>query len=188
MTAEEVKRKTAKIYADMEEVKMDNDGPVAAVATAVQELNQTTAVHAAWTEERFDKVDEGFDTVDKRFDEVDRRLNVLEKGQCDIRQAMSRMETGIREDMRMRENALVWHVTKVESGIRQDMSKMESGIRQDMAKMEKGIRQDMAKSETAIRGDIAQLTARVEQVLSFAIRDEMNVREVTGEATGEARQ
>ena len=116
MATDHIKRGTEKISKDIDEVIVRTDGALKVVATAVQEVNETLAVHAAWTEERFDQVHE--------------RLAGLETGQRTLRADLSRLEAGVRADMR-----------GLEKSLRHDMSRMERRIRGDLTELRRDLTQ-----------------------------------------------
>lgn len=99
VVAKEVKRRTDKVHHDMSEVIV-NGGPLVAVARGVQAVNETLATHAAWTEERFDMVEErlgglelGQQAIREDIAGVTVRLGNLETANVGMRAEMARMET-----------------------------------------------------------------------------------------------
>jgi hypothetical protein len=156
--AKETKRRTDQIHRETSEVIVDG-GPLAAVAGGVQAVNETLAIHAAWTEERLEAAEE--------------RLGGLELGQAAIREDIAGLTTRVG-------NLEVGFV-----GMRADMVRMEERIRGDMATMETRLRGDMATMETRIRSDFDKLAVRIDKVISFAVKDEPRLDEVERETEKE---
>ena len=124
MIAKEMKRRTDTVHRNMSEVIV-NGGPLSAVAKGVQDVNETLAHHAAWTEERFEMVED--------------RLGSLDLGQQHIREDLA----GLTVRVGSLETAFV--------GMRADMVRMETRIRDDIDEMQSQIHGDI--SQLAVRVD-----------------------------------
>jgi hypothetical protein len=93
-----MKRRTDKVHRDMSEVIV-NEGPLSAVAKGVQDVNETLAHHAAWTEERFERVEDrlgglelGQQAIVESVDGLSMRVGNLEVAFVGMRADMVRME------------------------------------------------------------------------------------------------
>jgi hypothetical protein len=64
----------------------------------------------------------------------------------EIHRDITRLETGLREEMRT-----------LETNLRADMAKLETGLREEMGTLEANVRGDMGKLETSLRGEMAVL-------------------------------
>ncbi|HEX6684822.1 MAG TPA: hypothetical protein VF062_18600 [Candidatus Limnocylindrales bacterium] len=148
--AKEVKRRTDKVHQDMSEVIV-NGGPLMAVARGVQDVNETLAIHAAWTEERFDVVEE--------------RLGGLELGQKAIREDIAGLTVKV-DSIDAKVDGLTGRVGNLEI----------SSV---------GMRAEMAQMETRLQGSIDRLAVRMDQVISFAVKDELKLKLALAEAEGE---
>ena len=56
------------------------EGSFGFLTRQVGDVHKDLLAFEAWTEERFDKVDQHFDKVDGRFDKIDGRLDHLDTG------------------------------------------------------------------------------------------------------------
>jgi hypothetical protein len=142
---------TERIHEEMNQVIAEG-GAVATVARAVDALNLSLAHHAAWTEERFDK-------VDQRFDEVDDRLGSLEQGQLRLVRDL---------------NQLNYKVDKGFARVDARMDRFEIRLDGLEAKID-GVEANAAMRHASLEAKFDRMSARVEEVLSFAIRDERRV-------------
>lgn len=146
MSEQEVKRRTEKVDETMGEVLSDGDPALAIVAKAVRDVNETLAVHAAWTEERFE-------AVDKRLVSL-ARIFVM---------TSSKFETQIAGfDSRL----LGFGVGQ--SGMGRTLSKLEHN-QMDLMQGQEALQQQLETFIETMQG----LTARVGEVLALAISDEM---------------
>ncbi|HZM79070.1 MAG TPA: hypothetical protein VFC19_25350 [Candidatus Limnocylindrales bacterium] len=153
MIAKEVKRRTDKVYREMSEVIV-NEGPVSAVAMGVQDVNVTLAHHAAWTEERFEGVEE--------------RLGGLELGQQAIREDIAGLTVKV--------DGLDTKVTSLDTKVTGIASRVGS-----LEIVQIGMLADMREWKDQIRGDINKLAVRMDKVISFAIKDELKLAEILKE-------
>jgi len=120
--AKEVKRRTDKVYREMSEVIV-NEGPVSAVAMGVQDVNVTLAHHAAWTEERFEGVEE--------------RLGGLELGQQAIREDIAGLTVKV-DGLDTKVTGIasrVGNLEIVQIGMLADMREWKDQIRGDINKL-----------------------------------------------------
>jgi hypothetical protein len=131
--AKEVKRRTDRVPMEMSEV------------TVLQGLNEILAHHAAWTDERFEGVEE--------------RLGGLGLGQQHVREDIAGMST--------KTDGISIRVGNLEFAF--------VGMRADMVRMETRIRGDLGQARSEIRGDIDLLAVRLDKVLEFAARDELKL-------------
>jgi hypothetical protein len=158
VTAREAKRRIDKVREEMSEVIV-NGGPLTAVAQGVQDVNETIAHHAAWTEERFDKVEE--------------RLGGLELGQMEIREDISRLDTKV-DRLCDRVDGLATRMGNLEIA--------SVGMRAEMVRMEQRLETRMDRMRDEIRGDIDKLAVRMDKVIAFAVRDGLKLDEVSTQA------
>lgn len=174
MIAKETERRTDKVHKDMDEVIV-NSGPLSAVARNVQDVNETLAIHAAWTEERFDGVEE--------------RLGGLELGQQNIRADIAGLSTRVdRLDIKVdrldtRVDRLDAKVDRLDAKVDQLDTKVD-GLTFRVGNLETafvGMRADMVTMKDQIRDDIDKLAVRMDRVISFAIKDELKLAEAEGE-------
>lgn len=154
MIAKETKRRTDRVHKDMDEVIV-NGGPLSAMARGVQDVNETLAIHAAWTEERFDGVED--------------RLGGLELGQQNIRADLAGLSTRL--------DHLDTKVDRLDAKV--------DGLTFRVGNLETafvGMRADMVTMKDQIRDDIDKLAVRMDRVISFATKDELKLAEVEQEA------
>ncbi len=145
------------------EVLVGSDTAVATVAKAVRDVNETLAVHAAWTEERFEAMDERLVSlarvqvmtctkVEMHLAGIDARLIGFGVGQSGMGQMLSKLEQN--------QAALMQdHVAMLQKAERLEQS-------------QEVLQQGLATLVEKMQG----LTARVGEVLAFAIADEMRLR------------
>src|SRR5829696_7882448 len=80
-----------KIDKEMSKVK-DHGVGLVTVAKAVSSLNLTLAHHTAWSEERFETMDQRFETIDRRFEAIDQRFEAIDRRFEAIDQRFDRMD------------------------------------------------------------------------------------------------
>jgi chromosome segregation ATPase len=148
------KKTTEEIHEEMNQVTVSGRG-LKTVAAAVDALNLSLSHHAAWTDERFDRVDLRFDAVDKRFDQIDERFAKVDQRFDAIEERLDGLEGS--------QGKLLFRVEKLEAKVDNGFAKLDAKI--------DGVREELG-------GKIDQMTARIEQVLSFAVRDELGVDEI----------
>lgn len=108
-------------------------------------VNETLAHHAAWTDERFEGVEE--------------RLGGLYLGQQHVREDLAGLS--------MKMDGMSSRVGNLEFAF--------VGVRADMVRMETRIRGDVGQARSEIRGDIDLLAVRLDKVLSCAVKDELKL-------------
>lgn len=116
--------------------------------TDLQGVNETLAHHAAWTDERFEGLEE--------------RLGGLSLDQQRVHDEFSGFSTKM--------DGLSIRVGNLEFAF--------VGMRADMVRMETRIRGDVGQARMEIRGDIDLLAVRVDKVLAFAVKDELKLAEI----------
>jgi hypothetical protein len=137
--AKKTEPRTDRVPMDMSEV------------TGMQSVNETLAHHAAWTDERFEGVEE--------------RLGGLDLGQQHVREELAGLSTKM-DGMSIRVGNLEFAFV---------------GMRADMVRMETRIRSDVGKARAEIRGDIDILAVRLDRVLAHAARDEFRLASAQSE-------
>lgn len=105
-------------------------------------VNETLAHHAAWTDERFEGVEE--------------RLGGLGLGQQHVREDLAGLS--------LKMDGMSSRVGNLEFAF--------VGVRADMVRMETRIRGDVGQARSEIRGDIDLLAVRLDRVLLIAEKDE----------------
>lgn len=153
MIAKEVKRRTDKVHRDMSEVIV-NEGPLSAVAMGVQAVNETLAHHAAWTEERFEIVED--------------RLGSLELGQQNIREDIAGL-TGKVDGLSIR----VGNLETAHVAMHAEMGRMEARLSSKI--------DGLAVRVDGIAVGIDKLAVRVDKVLAFGTKDELKLAEILKE-------
>ncbi|WP_117213162.1 hypothetical protein [Allorhizocola rhizosphaerae] len=160
MSKQEVKRRTEKVDETIDEVLTDSEPALATVARAVRDVNETLAVHAAWTEERFETVDDRLvslariqvmtsSKMEMQIAGIESRLLGFGVGQSGITQTMSKVDQN--------QGALLQgHVAMF-----QKVERLEQN--------QEALQQGQANLVETMHG----LTARVGEVLALAISDEM---------------
>ncbi len=156
----EVMRRTDGVDEVLGEVLVGSETALATVAKAVRDVNETLAVHAAWTDERFEAVDDRLVSL--------ARVQAMTCGKVEMQMA------GI--ELRM----LGFGVGQ--SGMEQTLSKLEqnqAALMQDHVAMfqkaerleegQEALQQGLATLVETIHG----LTTRVGEALAYAISDEM---------------
>jgi hypothetical protein len=163
MSNQEVKRRTERVDEVIEEVLADSDAALASVARAVRDVNETLAVHAAWTDERFEAVDDRLvslariqvmtsSKVEMQIAGIDSRILGFGVSLSSIGQTLSKMEQS--------QGALVQgHVAMF-----QKVERLEQG--------QEVLQQGQATLVDTMHG----LTTRVTEVLAVAITDEIKER------------
>src|SRR5688572_19736576 len=86
---------TEQIHEEMTQV-MKRGGGLASVARAVDALNFTLATHAAWTDERFERIDARFERVESRLDKVEIRLDRVESRLDKVDHRLDKVEHGLK--------------------------------------------------------------------------------------------
>ncbi len=161
MSMDEVKRKTDRVDEMIGELVAGPDADLAVVGKAVRDVNETLAVHAAWTEERFEAV------LDRLVSLA--RVLVMTSSKIEMHIA------GI--DSRLPGLAVSL------SGIAQTLSNLEQDqavlLQRDMAMLQKFERLEQSQEAlqhglTMYAETVQSLTTRVGEVLADAISDEID--------------
>jgi hypothetical protein len=146
VSTRDVQRRTEGVDEVLNEVLVGSDTALATVAKAVRDVNETLAVHAAWTEERFEAVDDRLVSL--------ARVQFMTSSKVDMQLAAI-------------ESRLIGFGVS-QSGIGPTLSKVE----QNQAALMQ--RQDALQQELATLVETMQgLTARVGEALACAISEEM---------------
>ena len=145
---------TERVHEEMNQVIAEGGG-LATVARAVDALNLSLAHHAAWTEERFDK-------VDKRFDKVDKRL-------AESNQLRTRVDLGF--------TMLDARIDVLETSYVELKTSQEAQFDAVEAKID-AVDAKAAERHASLEAKFDRMSARVEEVLNFAIRKEQRVDEI----------
>lgn len=131
--AKEMKRRTDKVHKEMSEVIV-NGGPVSAVAKGVQAVNETLAHHAAWTEERFEQVEErlgglelGQQAILEAIGGLTIRVGNLETAHVAMHAEMGRMEARLSGKI----DGLALRIDKVISFVIKDELKLAEILKED---------------------------------------------------------
>jgi hypothetical protein len=119
-------------------------------------VNETLAHHAAWTDERFEGVEE--------------RLGGLHLGQQHVREDLAGLS--------LKMDGMSSRVGNLEFAF--------VGVRADMVRMETRIRGDVGQARSEIRGDIDLLAVRLDRVLSCAVKDELKLAAAQPDPADEA--
>ncbi len=140
----------AKIDEEMDKVT-DHGVGLVAVAKAVKSLNLTLAHHTAWSEERFEAVDRKFEAIDLKFEAIDLKFEAIDRRFDEVDKKFEAIDRKF-DEVDRRFDAI---------DVRFDIMdrKIDTG-------------------HSLILGELSKLSARVEQVVAFAIRDELRVREI----------
>ncbi|WP_162907216.1 hypothetical protein [Allorhizocola rhizosphaerae] len=160
---DEIKRRTDRVDEAINEVIAESDVGPATVGKAVRDVNETLAVHAAWTDERFEKVNDRLvslariqvmtsSKVEMQIARIESRLAGLGVGQSQIGQSLSKLEQS-QAALLQRDTALFQRVERLEQG----QEALQQGL-------------------TLLAETVQGLTTRVGEVLAFAISDEMDQR------------
>ncbi len=156
----EVRRRTDNVDEVINKVAVESDGALATVARAVRDVNETLAVHAAWTEERFEAMDERLISL--------ARIAAMASSKVEMQVAgMDARVLGFG----------VW-----QTGIGQTLSKVEQhqaaliqghvAMFQKVERLEQG-QEALQQGQVTLVETMQGLTTRVGEVLAFAISDEM---------------
>lgn len=160
MSMDEVKHRTERVDEAINEVITESDAGLAAVSRAVSDVNETLAVHAAWTEERFESVDD--------------RLASLARIQVMASSKVEMQIVGIESHLRgfgVSLSAMMQTLSRLDqnqAALLQDHSAMVQRAER-LEQHQEASRQELAMLVETMRG----LTARVGEVLACAISDEM---------------
>ncbi|WP_117211126.1 hypothetical protein [Allorhizocola rhizosphaerae] len=160
MSKHGVERRTGKVDEMLGEVLVGSDAAVATVAKAICDVNETFAVHAAWTEERFETVDDRLvslariqvmasSKVEMQIAGIDSRIRGFEASQSGMRQTLSKLEHN--HAVLMQDHAAMC----------QKVERLELG--------QEALQQGLAALVETMRG----LTVRVGEVLAHAISEEL---------------
>jgi hypothetical protein len=186
MIAKEVKRRTDKVHKEMDEVIV-NGGPLSAVAQGVQAVNVTLAHHAAYTEERFERVEDRLESLElgqhaivESINGLNTRVGNLETAHVAMHAEMGRMEarlTGKIDGLAGRVDGLAGTVNGL-AGRVDGLAGTVNGLA--------GRVDGLAGTVNGLVGTIDGLTVRMDKVLAFAIKDELKLAEIMKEGHEES--
>jgi uncharacterized protein (DUF3084 family) len=86
---------TEQISEEMANVIAVHEDSLVRVAKAVDALSLNLAHHAAWTDERFDAINQRFEQIDQRFEQVDRRFEVVDQRFDQVVGELGRLTTNV---------------------------------------------------------------------------------------------
>lgn len=92
VSTEEVKRRTERVGKEIDEVIEVSEGSLAVVAKCVRDVNETLAIHAAWTDERFDQVESRLSGIERGQLALQHGQSALSLGQAALMQKLDRLD------------------------------------------------------------------------------------------------